>query len=239
MKCAGCGSPLPAGAGRGRPARYHNATCRQRARRARLAAVHGEVLGALTAVESATSEVRRAILLGEAPEAAGRQLAQAAAELTQRLGLPHPGLTTEPATGRPVTKSVTPPSAETELPQPVPAPVVTKPVTEQPQPARRPRSRRAAPALLDLDTVRQERSTDPIRPGWRVLAGPVNAPVLVGFLEPVYSVTGRRSSRWEARTERLTLVQGGPWRNRTMALANLVAAYQRVAAHMSLTYDGR
>lgn len=229
MKCPGCGSPLPAGAGRGRPARYHNATCRQRARRARLAAVHGDVLDALTAVESATSEVRRAILIGGSPDDAGRQLAHAAAELTQRLGLPRPGLTIEPVAGRPVTKSVTPPSEETELPHPVPAPDVTKPVTEQPSPVRRPPSRRAAPALLDLDTVRQERSADPIRPGWRVLAGPTDAPVLVGFLEPVYSVTGRRSSRWEARTERLTLIQGGPWCNRDQALANLVDAYQRVA----------
>jgi hypothetical protein len=233
VKCAGCGSPLPAGAGRGRPARYHNATCRQRARRARLAAVHGDVLDALTAVESATSEVRRAVLIGESPDDAGRRLARAAAELTQRLGLPRPGLTTEPTAGRPVTKSVTAPSEETELPQPVPAPNVTKPVTEQPQPARRPRSRRTAPALLDLDTVRQERSTDPIRPGWRVLGGPVNAPVLVGFLEPAYSVTGRRSGRWEARTERLTLVQGGPWCNRAQALVHLVSAYQRVAKHLS------
>lgn len=233
MKCAGCGSPLPAGSGRGRPARYHNAACRQRARRARLATANSELLDALAAVESATSEVRRAVLAGESPNEAGHQLAWAAAKLAQRLGLPHPGSATEPAAGRPVTKYVTPPSNETEPPRPAPASDVTKPVTEKPRPARRPRTRPTAPALLDLETVRQERSTDPLRPGWRVLAGPAGAPVLVGFLEPVYSVTGRRSSRWEARTERLTLVSGGPWRNRTQALANLVDAHQRVAKNMS------
>jgi len=72
-----------------------------------------------------------------------------------------------------------------------------------------------------------------MRPGWRVLAGAAEAPVLVGFLEPVYSVTGRRSSRWEARTNRLTLVSGGPWPNRDKALANLVLAYQRTAKNLA------
>jgi hypothetical protein len=233
VKCAGCGSPLPAGSGFGRPARYHNATCRQRARRARLATTHSEVLEALAAVDSATGELRRAVLAGEGPDKAGHQLVQAAAELAQRLGLPNTGLATEPVTGRPVTKSVTPPSDQIKPSHPQPAPEITKPVTERPRPARRPRSRAAAPTPLDLDTVRQVRSTDPLRPGWRVLAGPTDAPVLVGFLEPVYTVTGRRSSRWEARSDRLTLVSGGPWRNRTQALSNLVDAYQRVAKNMS------
>jgi len=233
VKCAGCGSPLPAGAGRGRPVRYHNATCRQRARRARLITAHSEVLNVLAAVESATSEVRSAILAGKNPEEAARRLAQAAVDLTQRLGLTRQDVAIDHTDGRPVTKSVTPPRGRTEPARPAPTLPVTKSVTEQDRPARRRRASSTLPALLDLETVRQERSNDPLRPGWRVLAGPADAPVLVGFLEPAYTATGRRSSRWEARTDRLTLVSGGPWRNRAQALTSLVAAYQRVAKHMS------
>ncbi len=43
------------GSGRGRPARYHNATCRQRARRARIATNHHAALTTLAALETATS----------------------------------------------------------------------------------------------------------------------------------------------------------------------------------------
>lgn len=233
MKCAGCGSRLPAGSGRGRPARYHNATCRQRARRARLATTNSELLDALAAVESATSEVRRAVLAGESPDEAGHQLAQVAAELTQRLGRPRPGLASAPAAACPVTKSVTPPSGQTEPPSLI-APV-TKSVTEEAHRAPRRRTRSTQPEPLDFDTVRQERSTDPLRPGWRVVAGAADAPVVVGFLESVLSVTGRRSSRWEAWTAHRTLLPGRPCRNRNEALIRLLDAYQRAAVHMSRT----
>jgi hypothetical protein len=171
----------------------------------------------VAAVESATSEVRRAVLAGENPDAAGHRLLRAAAALAGRLGLPDAGRAADPSTDRAVTKPVTEPAS----------------VPRRARPARRPRARTAVPALLDLDTVRQERSTDPLRPGWRVVAGAADAPVLVGFLEPVYLVTGRRSGRWQARTDRLTLVSGGPWPNRDRALANLVLAYQRMAGNMA------
>ncbi|GAA3430987.1 hypothetical protein BJ998_000865 [Kutzneria kofuensis] len=230
-QCLGCGEALSAGASRGRPARYHGPTCRQRARRARLAVINSEVLDAVAVVESTISEVRRAVLAGESPGEAGHQLVRAAAELAERLGLSGAGSPADPSADRPVTKSVTLPSDQTE--PSMTAPAVTKSVTKRVRPPRRPHVRSAVPALLDLDTVRQERSTDPLRPGWRVVAGAADAPVLVGFLEPTYSATGRRSSRWEARTDRLTLVSGGPWPNRATALANLVAVYQRVAKHMS------
>lgn len=206
MKCAGCGQPLPAGANRGRPARYHNAACRQRARRARLTTRHGDVLAAVAAIETAAAEVRRALLADGDAERAASQLTQAAAELAQLV-------------------TVAPTVETTESP----APPVTKPVTEG-----KPRTSRAKPparpALLDLDTVRLERSSDPTRSGWRVLAGAEDAPVLVGFLEPVLSVTGRRSSRWEAQTASLARVHGGPWRSRMDALARLVGDYQSAAA---------
>ena len=93
---------------------------------------------------------------------------------------------------------------------------------------RRGQPRRQRPARLDVDTVRLER-TDSSQDGWRVVAGDRDDPVLVGFLEPVYSVSGRRSGRWQARTTGMTLVPSGPWRNRIDATARLVDSYQRVS----------
>lgn len=197
---------MASGLNRGRPARYHNAACRQRAHRARVATRHGDVLAAVAAVEAAAAEVRHAVLADGDADQAARQLTRAAAELA-----------------RLVTAAPTPEADES------PARPVTKPVTEdRPRAGRAKRSTRPTP--LDLDTVRLERSTDPTRTGWRVLARAEDAPVLVGFLEPVLSVTGRRSSRWEAQTASLTRVHGGPWRNRMDALARLVDDYQRAAS---------
>lgn len=83
MKCTGCGQPLAAGSNRGRPARYHNAACRQRARRARLATRHGDVLAAVAAVEAAAAEVRHAVLADGDTDQAARLLTRAAAELAR------------------------------------------------------------------------------------------------------------------------------------------------------------
>jgi hypothetical protein len=83
---------------------------------------------------------------------------------------------------------------------------------------------------LDLDTVRLERVTEPSGWGWRVLAGDSENPILVGFLKPVLSrSSGRRSSRWTARTAYFMTVPLGPWRNRTDVLVSLVDGYQRSA----------
>ncbi|GAA3652652.1 hypothetical protein GCM10022267_43700 [Lentzea roselyniae] len=157
----------------------------------------------MAAVEAAAAEVRRSVLADGDTEQAASQLTRAAAELSQLVTIA--------------------PTAEP------PAPPVTKPVTEN-----KPRTSRSKPPTrpvpLDLDTVRLKRSSDPTRTGWRVLAGTEDAPVLVGFLEPVLSVTGRRSSRWEAQTASLARVHGGPWRTRMDALAHLVDDYQRAAA---------
>ncbi|WP_143027986.1 hypothetical protein [Lentzea albidocapillata] len=206
MDCVGCGQPLSLGAKRGRPARYHNATCRQRARRARLTTDHGDVLVAVAAVEAAAAEVRHAVLANSDTAQAASRLAGAAAELA-RLVTPAPAVPADEPPALPVTEPVT---------------------KDRPRTSRAKRPARIAP--LDLDTVRLERSADPTRTGWRVLAGTEDAPALVGFLEPVLSVTGRRSSRWEAQTASLTRVHGGPWRNRTEALARLVDDYQRAAS---------
>jgi hypothetical protein len=77
---------LPPNSGRGRPALFHNATCRQRARRARLASKHAEILAAVTAVEAAVSELKRMVLTNDVPPAdASRALEQATTELTNQL----------------------------------------------------------------------------------------------------------------------------------------------------------
>lgn len=209
MRCTGCGLPLPSGSGRGRPARYHNAACRQRARRARLVKRHTDVLAAVATVETSAVEARQAVLSGGNVEEAALQLTRAATDLARLLA------------PTPVTRTDAVPVS--------PPPIVTKPVTES-EPDERPRTRPLRPEPLDLDTVRLERSSDSSRMGWRVLAGADDAPVLVGFLEPVLSVTGRRSSRWEAQAPTGSRIYGGPWRTRTDALVRLVDDHQRAAS---------
>lgn len=82
--CAGCGEVLPSPKERGRPARYHGPACRQRARRARLAANHvrTNLLVLLDRAGRAAADVRRAVTTGEDARAALGELA-AVAELAQ------------------------------------------------------------------------------------------------------------------------------------------------------------
>lgn len=83
--CAGRGRELPAGRGRGRPVRFHDATCRKRAHRARQASRHAQLLGE---VETAVSELGRVVLAGEPSpraQAVATRLARAADELVRRL----------------------------------------------------------------------------------------------------------------------------------------------------------
>jgi hypothetical protein len=61
MICTGCGRELPAQASRGHPARFHDATCRQRSHRARQVSRHHGVLAAITELETTVSELRRAV----------------------------------------------------------------------------------------------------------------------------------------------------------------------------------
>ncbi|MGH3567211.1 MAG: hypothetical protein ACRDRH_14505 [Pseudonocardia sp.] len=71
---------------RGRPTKFHNAACRKRAYRAQLASQHAHVLDALTAVEAAVAELRRAMHTeSNPPESASRQLMLAATEVARRL----------------------------------------------------------------------------------------------------------------------------------------------------------
>jgi hypothetical protein len=80
---------------------------------------------------------------------------------------------------------------------------------------------------LDTDTVRLERPGED-QPGWQVLAGSADEPVVLGFVEPIYSLaTGRRSAGWRAINRHLIALPGKPCRNRTDALVRLVDYHQR------------
>jgi hypothetical protein len=252
MICTGCGLELPPGTGRGRPALFHNGTCRQRARRARLVSKHAEILTAVGVVEAAVSELRRIVLASNAPSTdAGRVLEQATAALTSRL---RDATAPAPSTPETLPEAAMSPTGVTQTVTETPEvpteaairePRVTESVTKESgdpigtapaAPTRTPRGRagnaqrrtcRTGP--LDLDTVRLERRGAGER-GWRVLAGAETAPILLGFVEPVYSLaTGRRSGRWDAVTDDRHKLLGGPWRDRTDAILRLVESYEQAA----------
>src|SRR5882757_1006281 len=109
------------GSGRGRPARYHNATCRQRARRARIATNHHAALTTLAALETATGALRHAILTNNDITQAHRRITDTTAELATQLLPPIPqSPDLSPAANTPVTKPVTtqqPASNRTMTPQ--------------------------------------------------------------------------------------------------------------------------
>jgi hypothetical protein len=107
MMCAGCGQPLVADSGRGRPARYHDATCRQRARRARLATDHQATVDSLASAESAVSALQRAVLTNSDTTEQYRLLTDVIAELGHQLQhAPQSRVDVHPA-DEPVTKPVT------------------------------------------------------------------------------------------------------------------------------------
>lgn len=197
--CGGCGKTLPHASGRGRPARYHGAACRQRARRARLAAdpARADLLGLLDRAGRAVAAARHAALSGEDPGAALAELA-AVAELVNTPHLPH----AVPA------RSAAPKHPAAPVPDKRP---VTESVTNMGAPTVRPVTRKD---MIDVDTVRVERGEDfEISGSYRVLAGDS---ILLGYL------ARDRRRRWEARTTTALTVSGGPWRTRQDALVGLL-----------------
>lgn len=197
--CAGCGEMLPRPRGRGRPATYHGPACRQRARRARLAAdpTGADLLALLDRAGRAVAGARRAVTSGEDARAALAELA-AAAELAQA------AQATDVATTSRVDMERSPADAAT--------PTVTESVTESVAPELRPVTRED---VIDVDTVRVERGKDfEISGTYRVLAGDS---VVLGYL------ARDNRQRWEARTAGTWLtVPGGPWRTRQEALVGLL-----------------
>lgn len=160
MLCAGCGKPIGAGSGRGRPARYHDAACRQRARRARLATDHHATLGALADLETAVSAVRHAVLAGHDPTEGYRHILAATAALADQLApaTRESGATTE----RAVTEPVTTPEDTPSLPPatarpPIPGPPDSAPTGDTPVAEA---CTGAVIKTVDLGTV--------IGPGWTV-----------------------------------------------------------------------
>lgn len=198
--CAGCGRPLPQPSGRGRPATYHDSTCRQRARRARLAAGPGraDLLSLLDRAGRAVAAARRAAISGANPSAALAELAVAAE-------LANAGRTTD-VSPAPRTIADRPP---TQVDEQKP---VTDSVTEPAASGVRPVTRED---VIDVETVRIERGAEFETSGnYRTLAGDS---ILLGYL------ARDRRGRWVARTATTSLtVPGGPWRTRHDALVGLL-----------------
>jgi hypothetical protein len=213
--CSGCGKELPSRAdGPGRRATYHGATCRQRARRARLATAPDRVtmLDRLDQVEQVLITARRVVTAGHDPRAVLEQLHTIVTGLVSHNEVPEAS-----AVQGDVTKSVTlpteTPSVIVELPAP-PAERVSG-VAEEPDAHRL----RAATAtdVIDPDVVRLVRDPDfEISGSYRVLATVKDDVVLVGIV--------RRCGRaaWQTLTPSHIAVSGGPWRTRQDALVHLL-----------------
>ena len=147
--CGGCGKTLPRARRRGRPARYHGAACRQRARRARLAADPGraDLLGLLDRAGQAVAAARRAALSGDDPGTALAELA-AVAELAHSTHAPRDTSATSAAPERPAA-SVPDKSTVTESVTNIAAPTGAA-SDAQGRDRRRHGPRRARPGLRDL-----------------------------------------------------------------------------------------
>ena len=218
--CAGCGTDLPTPRPtRGRPARFHNAACRQRARRARRAGSNGDLLAAIADLETATSELRRAVLTGADTAQAGRHLADASMTVAASLpGAPAAVLPTGAVT-EPVTETLAePPRHEARPPTPKRRrPARPRSVTEQ-----------VTKRKIVLGAVRVERNPDPAGRTWRVLAGESNDQLThIGWVESARTISGTRNSRRWTITTTALLVVSNHARNRTDAVAALLDSYQR------------
>jgi hypothetical protein len=218
--CNGCGKELPSrSGGPGRRAAYHGATCRQRARRARLATTPDRtaVLAGLDRVEQVLVEARRAVITGQDPNATLQQLTAAVTAL-----LPNGEPLEVSCTHADVTKSVTlltETSGSTA--RPATAPAEHAPVTDQVHDGQ-PRAVTAVD-VIDPDTVQLTRGSDfEFSGSYQVLATVRDEVVFVGTL--------RRSGRaaWQALTSSFIAVSGGPWRTRQDALVHLLLNHDHV-----------
>lgn len=79
--------------------------------------------------------------------------------------------------------------------------------------------------MVDLHTVRMERTPKDSAADWRVLAGPPDEPVLVGFLTAMRTADSRVRG-WMAQRS-LETVPGGSWNTRQEALMFLVDDHRR------------
>jgi hypothetical protein len=246
MLCAGCGEPIGTGSGRGRPARYHNATCRQRAHRARLATDHHDTLAALANLDAAVSDARHAILTGQDPAEGYRRILAATGTLGGHLA-PVTPLTPESdtETDSAVTESVTISGADSvpDVPSPPagserPVPGPSAPVTVTDAPAS---ETCGGPVTKTVDLAAV------IGSGWTLIqhAGDGEASVwhlqrggrTVGTVCRSYDVSSRARG-WEARTADFVRVPAlgslaasrrhdRLWRSRDAAAAGIAAQLDR------------
>ena len=246
MVCVGCGQPLPPNSGRGRPARYHNATCRQRSRRARLANGHALTLDLLTSLETAARELRRALLTDHDTTDAYARLAQTARDLAGRLDPLHTG----PAADAAVTKSVTKPVTQSIIAaasgsgaaSPRAADHRVDPATRQPPAPEDPHDTAARPVIIKTVDL-----TASVGPGWTLVQHADDRIASIwhlhhhgtpaGTVRRGYDLT-TNARGWEARTATYDPVRASGkhaasrrgdrlWRTRDTAAAGIAAYLAR------------
>jgi hypothetical protein len=195
--------PITSVSKRGRPARYHDATCRQRAHRARWATQHEATFDTLTKVEAAITELHHALIANRDTAAVYGRIVQATAKLAQQLDHDVPVLENERASH--ATKSVTTTVAPSDV-----APLSTtgfstasnsdRAVTDRPEP------NNDAPPAHVTKTIDMQRS---IGPGWTLVqfTGDADASIWrlhhdgqsVGTVRRDYDLA-TNTRGWEART---------------------------------------
>lgn len=222
--CLGCGEPLPPGSPRGRRARYHGAACRQRARRARLQAGGSRSWEAVERADAAMAAVRRTLSSGTDPQQAIQDLLTAVTDLAEAHGIAARIPTEDtPAADTPepdVTECITEPvpSDSRSVPAKDEQEEMTAETTALPRSRQLPRPI-GRTEMVDLDTVRMERSSDFEQTRrWIVLCGAGENVRLIGYLDS----GGTKAKKWQALGPMLTRVSGGPCRTKQDALLRLL-----------------
>jgi hypothetical protein len=226
--CGGCGKPLSAGSGVGRPARYHGPTCRQRARRARLAVdpERAALLAVADRAEHAALALRRALTSGQDPDSAAGELMTAVAELAALRGA-----TSSADAAREAEVAVDVTESVTKRPVKVAPQARTRRGTHRESEASEPDVQTGSAQLpppvaanerVDPETVSLQRSADyEMNRTWHVLTETAQGCRLVGSLRPVAGT----ARAWEAWTPLLLVVAGGPWKSRQDALVHLLSQH--------------
>jgi hypothetical protein len=174
------------------------------------------VLAAISKLEVAASELRRAVLTGSDTAEAGRRLGWASTSIRDLLpdsapDSPPPELPERLAatTTPPVTESVTEPAAESLSAERAPRPADREARRERgavrpPRSVTKPITKRDRPPRIEPSTVRVERNRNDYGPTWLVVAGDTGNPTLVGYVEAARTISGNRNSdRWIITTSHL------------------------------------
>lgn len=239
--CPGCGEPLPPPRTRGRPAVYHGAACRQRARRSRVAAgpAAAGVLDALRRVDEASAAARRAVLAGgDAGPTIGELIAAVAAITPTARATPalDPIPARDAATGdrvpvdrsEPVARPAAPARPRQAVPRSPESAGANRPVTKSVTDGGAIPRYAARRDVIDSATVRLGKSTRfAIDGNYLVVAGTREDPVLVGFVRQ-----RGFGSTWEAQIGgHGTALPDGPWKTRKQATANLLHVASKVLGY--------